>query len=178
VYWVEVVVFFSLGGFYLSLCFSGVREWDRLLFVVVLIDHILGETIFFHFPKNQPDQQQNFRVTFLGGQLSWWGEKKNGCFRCEVRGVFAGKMRMGQRGRRRRVSLYFSTLRLVISFVLKLFIFKLPNYMLMDYIFLRETIFFHFSKNQPDQQENFRVTFFGGPLSMQSNNEIFRSRNH
>ena len=34
---------------------------------------------------------------------------KRGCFRCEVRSVFAGKKRMGQRGQRERVSLYFST---------------------------------------------------------------------
>ena len=34
---------------------------------------------------------------------------KEECFRCEVKSVFAGKKRMGQRERRERVSLYFST---------------------------------------------------------------------
>ena len=57
--------------------------------------------------------------------------------------MFAGKMKMGQRGRRGRVSLYFSTLRLRVEFLLKtdsgypnlfivltLFILKAPNYVL------------------------------------------------
>ena len=33
-YWLQVVIFFSLGGFSLSLCFCGVRERDRRLFLL------------------------------------------------------------------------------------------------------------------------------------------------
>jgi len=40
VYWLAVVIFFSFGGFSLSLCFCGVREYDRRLFLLFYLGSV------------------------------------------------------------------------------------------------------------------------------------------